>query len=281
MAKASVPAKIDETTAVATTVQSSVPSFMEEYADVAGAGTSSAAKDNVLPWLVVLQKNSPQVNKRDTQYIEGAEAGMVLNRATNKLYDAENEGIRVIPAAFQKAMMEWEPRVGGQGGKPPVAMHPEDTPLLRMTKTNDKNIPVLPNGNELLETAFEIVILADEFEPAVMSMSKSALQASRRWMTLKRSFKWGMKVAPSFARTYLLKTVWVQNEKGDWYNWQAVDQGWLTDKAMFEFAMELGRKFDNGEVTLGRMEEAEAAGEETVVHHRQPPVGMKDDGIPI
>lgn len=271
--KASVPATVDEAPNKALAVAGeALPDFLAQDAEsLAGTGTSSAAKDNVLPWLIILQKNSPQVNKKDPLYIEGAEAGMVLNRATNKLYDAENEGIPVIPAAFQKRIMEWEPREGGKGGKPPVGMHPENTPLLKQAKPNDKKTPCLPNGNELLETAFEIVMLVNEGEPAVISMAKSALQSSRRWMTLKRSFKVGNppRIAPSFSRMYALKTVWVQNEKGDWYNWVAEDLGWVKDAYLYEAAKALNYAFDNGEVVLGEMSEDGGTGE------------PGEDGIPI
>ena len=276
MAKAAE--KLPATTTSVAVVErgSDLPDYLrDDIATYSGAGTSSASKDNILPWLVVLQKNSPQVNKKDPNYVTGAEAGMVLNRATNKVYDAENEGILVIPAAFSKAIMEWEPRVGGAGGKPPVAMHPETTSLLKQARLNEKQTLVLPNGNELLETAFEIVILVDEQEPAVISMAKSALQASRRWMSLKRSFKVGNPpvVAPSFMRMYRLKTTWVQNDKGDWYNWQAEDAGWVNDSYLYSAAKQLHIAFDNGEVQLGRMEDAEAGGATTGSY--------PDDGIPI
>lgn len=250
-----------------------VPDFLgEDIANMAGAGTSSASKDNILPWLVVLQKNSPQVNKKDPNYLQGAEPGMVVNRATNTLYDAENVGIKVVPCAFQLALMEWEPR-GGGGGKPPVAMHPDTSDIVKRAKPNDRGALILSNGNELIETAFEIVLLADTMDPAVISMAKSARQASRRWMSLKRSFKVGNppRIAPSFSRLYLLKTKWTQNDKGDWYNWEASDLGWLTEPTLYEMSKMLFTQFDNGEVQLGRMEDAETETTSSPV----------DDGIPI
>ena len=50
-------------------------------------------QDLALPFLKILGQLSPEVNKRDGKYVEGAEPGKIINTVTNKLYDE----IEVIP----------------------------------------------------------------------------------------------------------------------------------------------------------------------------------------
>lgn len=237
----------------------------------AGAGNSTAASDNVLPWLRVLQKNSPQVNKKDPAYINGAEAGMILNTSTNTLYDAENAGVRIIPCAYKAVWVEWEPRQGGGTAKPPVATHEWESGIDRRGKRNDRNVLVLPNGNELLETGMHFVLMYDTLAPGVLAMAKSAWQASRRWMTLRNSLKLPNGATyPAFGRSYLMKTKWAQNDKGDWYNYEFEDQGPLTEMEKIVAGKTLFEAWKKGELKTGDMVDSEAA-----------PTSEVDDGIPI
>ena len=44
-------------------------------------------EDLALPFLKILGQLSPEVNKRDGKYVEGAEPGKIINTVTNQLYD--------------------------------------------------------------------------------------------------------------------------------------------------------------------------------------------------
>ena len=44
-------------------------------------------EDLALPFLKILGQLSPEVNKRDGKYVEGAEPGKIINTVTNELYD--------------------------------------------------------------------------------------------------------------------------------------------------------------------------------------------------
>ena len=44
-------------------------------------------EDLALPFLKVLGQLSPEVNKRDAKYVEGAEPGKIINTVTNELFD--------------------------------------------------------------------------------------------------------------------------------------------------------------------------------------------------
>ena len=78
-------------------------------------------KDLALPFLKILAQLSPEVNKRDGKYVEGAEAGMIYNSVTGELYNGV-EGINVIPCFYKLEYLEWKDR--GEGLGAPVAIYP-------------------------------------------------------------------------------------------------------------------------------------------------------------
>ena len=58
-------------------------------------------EDLALPFLKVLGQLSPEVNKRDAKFVQGAEPGMIINTVTNEIYDGE-KGIEVIPCHYKR-----------------------------------------------------------------------------------------------------------------------------------------------------------------------------------
>ena len=87
-------------------------------------------EDLALPFLKILGQLSPEVNKRDGKYVEGAEPGMIYNSVTGELFDGE-KGIEVIPCHYKLEYIEWQDR--GEGSGAPVAIHPSSSDI--MTKT--------------------------------------------------------------------------------------------------------------------------------------------------
>ena len=63
----------------------------------ADKGSQNMTQDDLaLPFLKVLGQLSPEINKRDGKYVEGAEPGMILNTVTNEIFDG-TKGINVLP----------------------------------------------------------------------------------------------------------------------------------------------------------------------------------------
>jgi len=77
-------------------------------------------KDLALPFLKILAQLSPEVNKRDGKYVEGAEAGMIYNSVTGELHNGV-EGINVIPCFYKLEYLEWKDR--GEGLGAPMAIN--------------------------------------------------------------------------------------------------------------------------------------------------------------
>ena len=69
-------------------------------------------EDLALPFLKILGQLSPEVNKRDGKYVEGAEPGMIFNSVSGDLYDGV-KGIDVIPCFYKLEYIEWKDR--GEG----------------------------------------------------------------------------------------------------------------------------------------------------------------------
>ena len=56
----------------------------------ANAGSQNISQEDLaLPFLKVLGQLSPEVNKKNSKYVQGAEPGMISNTVTNELYDGE------------------------------------------------------------------------------------------------------------------------------------------------------------------------------------------------
>ena len=88
---------------------------MSGFEDVTVTGFAEvSAEDMSIPFLRILDKGSPQVNKRDGAYVEGAEPGMIYNTVANEVYDGE-VGVTVIPCYFNRRFIEWKPRESGGG----------------------------------------------------------------------------------------------------------------------------------------------------------------------
>ena len=79
--------------------ENALPSNMFE-AD-AGQGIGNLTQEDLaLPFLKILGQLSPEVNKRDGKYVEGAEPGMIYNSVTSELFDGE-KGLNVIPCHYK------------------------------------------------------------------------------------------------------------------------------------------------------------------------------------
>ena len=68
-------------------------------ADADKGSQNITQEDLALPFLKVLGQLSPEVNKRDGKYVEGAEPGMIVNTVTNEIYDG-TKGINVLPVFY-------------------------------------------------------------------------------------------------------------------------------------------------------------------------------------
>lgn len=247
-----------------------LPAYLQGMEEHAGLGNSRDAADNTLPFLAILQKGSPQVNKQDPAYIKGAEAGMLLNTATGQTWTGE-DGVPFIACGIQKNLVEWVPRTSGGGY---VNTHPFDFELAKQLggKRNERGVIELPNGNHLVETTYTFGLIATDSSPAVIGASSTALKPMRDWMSMRNALKTPAGVGlPAFVKTYRLKTVWQKNDSGDWFNWKVVPEDGWTEERFMAPALEFAKMVAEGKAQLGRPDDGLSGG----------PSGVEDDDIKV
>jgi hypothetical protein len=143
------------------------------------------AEDLALPFLRVLGQLSPEINKRDAKYVEGAEAGMIFNTVTKVAYDGE-KGLNLIPCYYKREYVEWSDR--GQGTSAPVAIHSVNSGIIKETTRGADWKDRLPNGNYLENTA-SYYVLTEDMQTALISMKSTQLKVSRSWNSMMKQYQ--------------------------------------------------------------------------------------------
>ena len=216
-------------------------------ADADKGSQNMTQEDLALPFLKVLGQLSPEVNKRDGKYVEGAEPGKIINTVSNELYDQ----INVLPVFYKRKYIEWQDRGTSTGA--PVAIHEADSDIISQTTRGKDYKDRLPNGNYLENTADHFVILMGSSpQTALISMKATQLKVSRKWnsmmMGIKMQGKNGLFTPPTYSHIYTLKTVPMSNDKGSWFGWDVSKVGPIEDKAIYEIAKGFAERVGKGEV---------------------------------
>ena len=226
-----------------------LPSNMFEGDAAKGLG-KIGQEDLALPFLKILGQLSPEVNKRDGKYVEGAEPGMIYNSVSGDLYDGV-KGIDVIPCFYKLEYIEWKDR--GEGPGAPVAIYDSSSDIMSKTKPDANYKDRLPNGNYIEKTASHFVIVSgDSPSTALISMKSTQLKISRKWNSMMSGIKMkganGMFTPASFSHIYKLKTTQMQNDKGTWFGWEVNKVGPVTDKGLYDQAKSFSESISKGSV---------------------------------
>ena len=211
----------------------------------AGAGTSADPEHNTIPMIYVLQTNSPQVNKRNDKYVNGAEPGDLWLKSGATPIIKGTEGVMFQPCYFQYVWVEWKPNREGF-----VTSHkkrPIDAEQKQMDPNDDRLFWVRPNGNQVIETCY-VYGFVDMKYPYVIPLSSSGYRVAREWNADVRNKVYNDKTLPAWATRYRLKTVLRNNSKGEWFTlgFEYVP-GFPTDSQLrngkdFESGIETGEK---------------------------------------
>lgn len=192
---------VAENTAVATT-------GFEEFA---GAGLETVtAQDINIPYIQFLQSGSPQCKKGHEKRIDGATEGDIVATGINRLYKADEDGNTSLNVSIvQKITLltEWAPNRGGLQGYHSLAK--KDQLGIKKTKNQDgKEILVLPNGNEIVETdyLFCVAVPPENETPffCIISAAQTKRTAVRQLFTQLMFDCQG--ALPTFAFVYTLGT---------------------------------------------------------------------------
>jgi hypothetical protein len=233
-----------------------LPANMFEDDAAKGLGNISQ-EDLALPFLKILGQLSPEVNKRDGKYVEGAEPGMIFNSVSGELYDGV-KGIDVIPCFYKLEYIEWKDR--GEGLGAPIAIYDSSSDIMSKTKPDANYKDRLPNGNYIEKTASHfVIVMGDSPSTALISMKSTQLKISRKWNSMmsgiKMNGKNGMFTPASFSHIYKLKTTQMSNDKGTWFGWEVSKVGPVTDQSLYSQAKSFSENISKGSVKAKHGEE--------------------------
>ena len=240
------------------TEKKSAPLPANMFEDDAAKGLGAIGQEDLaLPFLKILGQLSPEVNKRDGKYVEGAEPGMIFNSVSGELYDGV-KGIDVIPCFYKLEYIEWKDR--GEGLGAPINIYDSSSDIMSKTTPDANYKDRLPNGNYIEKTASHFVIIAgDSPSTALISMKSTQLKISRKWNSMMSGIKMkganGMFTPASFSHIYKLKTTQMSNDKGTWFGWEVSKVGPVTDKGLYDQAKGFSDSISKGSVKAKHGEE--------------------------
>ena len=209
------------------------------FEDDSAAGFENVKTTSLaLPILKLLQNGSGEAQKRNQNYVEGAEPGMFLNTVTKKTYDGA-KGIEVIPCHYKLEFQEWADF--GTGSGRPENIYDANSDILSKTK-NEMGKDRLDNGNYILTVGQHYVLIRDgnSTENALISMSSSQGKVSRKWNSMMMSItfdgKDGPYTPPSFSHKYKLTSVLNSGKGNQWYGFNVIKVGPVEEPALYERA---------------------------------------------
>jgi len=226
--------------------------LMDDIFDDAGDGVSYDSSQLQIPFVRLLQALSPQLKKKDPQFIDGAAAGDIFNNVTGQYWSGE-EGIVVVPCFQTTKYLEFTPREQGGGFRGEIAAN--DPRLQSTTRNGGKEL--LPDGNEVVKSDqhFCLIVEPDGMtQPVVIDMKSTQLKVSRRWNTqiaMKKikNPKTGKMVTPAiYASMWRLRAVEESNDKGDFANWVIEGLGFVNDTDVYQEAKAFRKSVMAGEV---------------------------------
>ncbi len=266
-------AKTDsKTTDVAVKEQNTAMAEYGAYADYAGAGFENQTSDDYsIPFLQILQALSPQLQENDS-----LRQGMILNTVTGEVWDGK-KGIAFVPATTQHVYVEWKPRDAGGGF---VGIHEVNSDLVNHAKaaSSEYGKYSTPDGNELIETFYVYGIALDDdgnASEAVLAFSSTKIKKYKGWMTKAKTIQIplpdGRRIpAPLFAHRYRLKTVSEKNNKGQFFNWDAIafdganaqEARLLPDDPLFQSAVNIKSMIEQGKARAAYESQAPGSADE-------------------
>ena len=240
-----------------------MPAFLGGV-EMSGKGVSTDAKDVLIPMARILQKNSPQVERRGSDYVPGAEAGKIfIKNAPKQILDGD-EGFLFQPCHFTQGVVEWVDRnKGGGGGQGFVALHktmpadaqstphPLDPSRFQMTR---------PNGNVCIDTRYHAGFIIQDGAtpmPCVIPFSSTGHSVSRQWMFLMTQKVNGGRIVDSWCVYYRFRTKLRSKGSNTWFVFDVSDAGpevnglhetmWIQSLEDYERGRALNAALESGE----------------------------------
>jgi len=218
--------------------------LLDMMAADAGKGVSFEAADQMVPRLYVAQSNSPAVDKRGEDYVDGCEAGdFVLRVGGVSTPRNGRDGILTIPAGMQNSWVVF--RAQRQGFLARYLQKPAGLIEVKERNENGREQLVLKLDDDVVVPSRDLFLLvADEqgsWSPFVMFCTSTFHTFAREWNTYQRSLRHPKtgQVMPSYGHLYRLTTTIKHNALGRWFIPKYEDLGVLGDIPAYNLAREL------------------------------------------
>lgn len=204
---------------------------VQDFGDDAGMGMENIGKDEFrIPFLTVLQSNSPQCDPDDGKYVPGALPGMILNTATGEMYS--QAGGVFVPCHRDHNYPRYVPRDSGGGF---VGVHsPTDDLVVHLKEKQGRfgKLVVPDDGTEMVETFYLYGIFIPDGDSAfecIVGFKSTQIKKYQsfvgRYMSIKyvgpndASGRPTSVLPPLWAHRWRLATVKESNKKGKFFGW--------------------------------------------------------------
>jgi len=168
-----------------------------------------------IPFIKILQDLSPQMKKSKPEFIPEAEAGMLINSVSEKLYASP---LKVVIGKFERYFIEWKANRG-----PFVASHlPEDIETnAKLMRDENYRLFDPATNNTFSDTYIYYALMPDFIEEGIciISLTSSGIKEAKK---LNRNLM--STIIPGTARRALpyfmiwdFNVVEMSNDKGSWY----------------------------------------------------------------
>ena len=238
-----------KTTAVTTAKgghNDALPAAIPDMASYGGAGLENTDRESfAIPFLAVIQKTSPQVDKDSDAYIKGVEVGDLLLTSSGEVFKDE-DGVDLVFSGYRRVFLRWAPRDEGGGFKGEIPV--EEVAVMRQKGKLEEVEGRLfaDNGDIVQDTRIHYIIVVrpdGTFTPAVMSLKSTQIKKSKLLMTQIQSYvakdgKGKAFTPPSFGHVFHVETVAESNDQGSWRGWKLSRSGFVEDAELFAAAVD-------------------------------------------
>jgi hypothetical protein len=210
-------------------------------------GVSDAAQDNIVPFVVLFQKTSPQVDRGDDRYVEGAEFGHIWVRGHPETEVVPgDQGIDFQPCYVDHVWVRWRSR--GKGGGVTARYPLNDDPRNFDQPPADLGVKRGPNpdnpqteawvfqdgsGDTLVETRYLSGYILDwQFPlPYVISLTSTGHTFYKKLNAMLRNLRFpnGNRIN-IWDRHFRLTSRRATNPKGTYAVWEFRDLGFTSDE---------------------------------------------------
>lgn len=229
----------------------------------AGAGMEGATSDSfAIPFLMILQKGSPQVDPESGTALKGAKAGMLFENINGSMVDGK-EGLTIIPCAYRRVFLHFSESKGFQGELLPEEVANKRAAGEIVEHKNRLYIPekdgsVDPEESDRINDARNhYVLIVDKngmWRQALISLQSTQIKKSRALMTALNSLTIdtpkGPIMPPTFASKVKVTTVPESNDKGSWMGWHFELNGFVDDANLYEAARRFHKSVTQGTVAV-------------------------------